>query len=130
MHNFPRTALRAGGDPGGHALKRQVIIKVAPLRIIALDECELPLAPPTLDAHLAQDRIRHGVMEFDIDECMHAIFSGEACDRVRSMLEDPAREVTGNANIERAVAFTREDVDACSPAFIHPSLALGPRLRG
>ena len=43
----------------GQTLNRQLIVEIVPLRIMALDQFELPGAPPFFDALFAQDRIGH-----------------------------------------------------------------------
>jgi hypothetical protein len=63
---------RASGDPEpapgmnrGQPLSRQLIVKIAPLRIMALDQLQLPRTAPLLDALFAENRIGHGLVKLD-----------------------------------------------------------------
>ena len=45
----------------GRALSRQLLVKITPLPIMALDQLQFPRAAPFLDALFAEDRIGHGL---------------------------------------------------------------------
>ena len=71
---------RASGDPEpaplfgpgagsgmnrGRALSPQLLVKITPLPIMALEQLQFPSAAPFLDALFAEDRIGHGLVKFD-----------------------------------------------------------------
>ena len=59
---------RGSGDPEpapGRALSGKLIVKIAPLRIMALDQLQFLRTPPFLDAFFAEDRIGHGLVKLD-----------------------------------------------------------------
>jgi hypothetical protein len=49
----------------GRALARQLLVKITPLPIMALDQPQFPRAAPFLDALFAEDRIGHGLVKLD-----------------------------------------------------------------
>ena len=93
---------------GGQTPSRQLVIEVAPLRIIDLDQFELPGAPPFLDPLFAQDRVRHGLVKFGKDQAGDAVVPDKAGNRIRPMLPNTASKVGRYANVERTVASARK----------------------
>ena len=62
----------ASGDPEpapgmnrGRALLRQLVVKIMPLRIVALNQLKFPRAAPFLDPLFAEDRIGDGLVKLD-----------------------------------------------------------------
>jgi hypothetical protein len=62
----------ASGDPEpalgvnrGRALSRQLLVKITPLPIMALDQLQFPRAAPFLDALFAEERSGHGLVKLD-----------------------------------------------------------------
>ena len=49
----------------GRALLRQLVVKITPLPIMALDQLQFPRAAPFLDALFAEGRIGHGLVKLD-----------------------------------------------------------------
>jgi hypothetical protein len=49
----------------GRALLHQLVVKITPLRIVALNELKFPRAAPFLDPLFAEDRIGHGLVKLD-----------------------------------------------------------------
>jgi hypothetical protein len=47
----------------GQALLRQLVVKITPLRIIALDQLQFPRTVPFLDTFFAKDGIGHGLVK-------------------------------------------------------------------
>ena len=63
---------RASGDPEpapgmnrGRALLRQLVVKIMPLPIVALNQLKFPRAAPFLDPLFAEDRIGDGLVKLD-----------------------------------------------------------------
>ena len=53
-----------------------------------------------------------GLVEFIEDKIMNAIVFGEAFNRFLLMFIDSAREIAGDADIQRSISLTCEDIDA------------------
>src|SRR5258708_1843754 len=88
--------LRESGDPG-RALEHRLVIKITPLRILALDLIELPGAPPPFDALLAENRLRHRLVKLGKNQPVHVVVPNETIDSVRSVLHDAASKVARDA---------------------------------
>jgi hypothetical protein len=102
---------RESGDPGAVS-RNQIVGKVAPLRIMALDQSELPGASPLLDALFANDGVFHGLVEFDKNQSMDAVAPGEPTGDARPMRRDSVGDIAGHTGIKSSVAPAREKVDA------------------
>ena len=49
----------------GRALLRQLVVKITPQRIVALNQLKFPRASPFLDPLFAEDRIGHDLVKLD-----------------------------------------------------------------
>src|SRR3546814_9620693 len=85
--------------------------EVAPGWVGLLDERELPFPIPTLQRLLALDGGLDAFMHFEEHENLHLVPPGEAVDDGSAVLVNPPHEVVRHADVERAVALTRHDVD-------------------
>jgi hypothetical protein len=64
----PAPLLSPGAGSGmnrGRALLRQLVVKIMPLRIVALNQLKFPRAAPFLDPLFAEDRIGDGLVKLD-----------------------------------------------------------------
>src|SRR5215212_10130142 len=68
----PTRRPRASGDPEpapgmnrGRAFLHQLVVKITPLRIVALNQLKFPGAAPFLDPLFAENCIRHSLMKLD-----------------------------------------------------------------
>ena len=128
---------RESGDPGpapgmnrGQGRLRQLIPKITPLWIMALDQLQLPRTAPFLDTLFTEDRIGHGVVKLDKHQPMHSVISNKSADSIRTMLPSTARNITCDTGIKRTITLAGEDVDARTPV-IHARSAPGsPLSRG
>jgi len=100
----PGSALRAVRDDKGSSGSAQCWV-------LALDQLELPLASPPLDALLAQNRLVHVAVLLEVDEQLHRVSLGESGHQAFAMLMSAADQVIGVADVEGAIATAREDVD-------------------
>ena len=96
----------------GTALAQQVFVKVAPLRVLALDQFELPRAAPFLDPLFAQDCFRHGFVKLGKDQFRNVMISGEPIDLADPMFPNAPREIARYPDIERPISPARQDVHA------------------
>src|SRR6266851_2566718 len=103
-------SLRAASRPG-HGSEAQIISQVTPVRVELLDQRDLPGAPPPLHRMLACPRFENRLECLEIDELVDLIFPGEARNELSFVLGQASREIVGDANIERPVAPTCENVD-------------------
>ena len=77
--------------------------QIVPHRIIALDQLDLPVAFPFLDALFADDGVAHVFEAFDMDEPVDAILLGEARDQPVAVLDDACGKVACDAGVERSM---------------------------
>ena len=54
-------------------------------------------------------------MDFVPDQGMHAVLAGEARDQVGLVLRNPCRQIRSDADVQRAVALARQEIDAGNP---------------
>jgi hypothetical protein len=92
------------------------------VRIHTVDEADLPGAGPVLHGRLALDRQADVVVPFVPDEAREAVLLGEAGDGAFAMLPGAAGEVARHAEVERAVAPVRHEVDPT--ALVHGTMIL------
>src|SRR4051794_35368090 len=85
--------------------------EVFPLRIHLLDEPDLPSAVPLLESLLPLDRLVHAVVHLEVHERMHAVLLGKSVHAAVAMRFDTLGEIARDADVERSVRFTGEDVD-------------------
>ena len=86
--------------------------QILPLRIIFLNQSDLPVPIPFFEPFLTKDGIFHSLMKLHKDKSMDIIFVGEAVSEAISVLPDPPWQVTGHTNIECAPFFAGKDVGA------------------
>ena len=84
--------MRKAGAPAGHDHKRlwlwvpcfrrdddgaeplnQQIAEIAPFKVLALDQLDLPITLPSFQLLLPGDRLVRALIGFDIDEAMNAV---------------------------------------------------------
>src|SRR5215469_15195103 len=109
---------------------RQLIPKIAPLWIMALDQLQFPRTAPFLDALFAEDRVGHGFVKLDKHQPMHFVISNKSADSIRTVLPSAARNIACDTDVKRTIALAGEDVDARTLVIHARSAALGPRFRG
>jgi len=95
----------------------QRLVEIVPVRVHGVDEAHLPGAGPVLHGFLALDRRADVVVPFVPDERFQAVLLREALDQALAMLPCAAGEFARHAEIERAVAPVRHQVDPA--AFVH-----------
>jgi len=89
----------------------EVVVQIAPLGIVLLDEMQLPLSLPLLQLLLAQDGVADTSECLVVYESVHAVTFGEAGEVTTAMLVDSTQETACHPDIERPVPFARQDVD-------------------
>ncbi len=90
---------------------QQLIIQIPPLRILFLNQSDLPRAFPLLDLLLTSDSVADVAMPLLIHQAMDLILPGESFYQIVLMLPHASRHVMGDAGVERAVSSAGEDVD-------------------
>src|SRR5262249_856172 len=95
----------------GHPESENLGPKITPDGIGRLNQLKLPGPPPLLDSLLAQDRLRHRAVQFKIHQAVYRILLREPLHRVPLLLKPTLDQVRRYADIKRAVALAREDVD-------------------
>src|SRR5690606_17689204 len=79
-------------------------------RVVSLDQGQLPVAQPFLDAPLAPDRIQHQGVLLEPDQAGAVVLVGEAGKGPRPVLPHAAFQIGGRADVERPVAPAGHDV--------------------
>ena len=100
-------------------LKSEILGKIAPRRIVGVNEIVLPRARPSLDPLLAENGRVHLFVKLKPDEPLDPVLPRETAHRPVAVLPDARGQVRGHAGIERAVGRLRQDVDARLPVGVH-----------
>src|SRR5665648_232380 len=96
--SYRRTPVSRDTSPYRY-LAQNVLVEITPLRIDTFDQVEFPRTLPFLDLLLTLDRGGHRVVQFDIDEQVHAIFLREATNEALPVLPNPFRRVARDAGV-------------------------------
>jgi hypothetical protein len=86
--------------------------QIRPMRVVRIDEVDLPLPVPALQLLLAQDRRFHFSKLFEMNEYVNGILGRETGVHVIAMLPNPSDEVGCNPDVDRAVRLARKDISA------------------
>ena len=86
--------------------------QINPLRIMLIDQIDLPRAMPVFQLLFAQDRALHVPKQLKVHQLVDRIFGRMPRRHVIAMLVKPLKQVRGHADIERAVKLTRKDIHA------------------
>jgi hypothetical protein len=89
--------------------------QIPPLRVVLLDQVDLPLPVPVLQLLLARNRVGHPVKRFGVDQADRAIIRGKTWSRSRAVLVQSRREVGRDADVERSALLAGENVSAGLP---------------
>lgn len=98
--------------PSGQGWEAQADRKVVPMRIRALDQVHLPVAPPPLDPLFARDGIRHGVRHVELDEAIHRVSTGEAVENTVAVLAYSRHQIRRHTDVQGVVEAAGQNVDA------------------
>src|SRR3546814_13275812 len=90
--------------------------EVGPLRIVALDQGDLPRARPAFQRLLAADGRLDAVKHLELDEGLHAVPLREAVDEPLAMLLDAAWQVVCHADVARAIGPAGKTIAVVRPA--------------
>src|SRR4051812_32257334 len=93
--------------------------QVAPIQIVFFDQLNLPLAPPILQLLLARDCLLWRRELFHMDEAKHTVLLDELRAATGAVLLESYPQVIGDANVERAVSATGENVDVIGAGLRH-----------
>ena len=95
-----------------HWYEPQVQRQIVPLRIVLLDQVELPVAVPVLQLLLAGDRAGHVLEHLEPDETVDGMALRETWNGAGSVLVQALERVTRHTDVERAATAARQNVDA------------------
>ena len=91
------------------AIQRHV--QIGPIRVHLLDQSNLPIAVPFLEALLPRNRLVDPFISFVPDKSGYVIAGGEARNDLGSVLTHAARKIVGHAQVEGAMATACEEID-------------------
>jgi len=86
-------------------------IKVAPMRVLPLDQVDLPGARPFLHGLLSLNGLADARKLLEPHELMHSIFPSEAGPLSSPVLLKAEDETAGDADVQRPSGFAGEDVN-------------------
>ena len=93
-------------------LEAQSDRKVAPVRVLASNQVELPVAVPVLELLLALDCGFHRLEQLEVDQPMYGVALAKPLDRALAVLPEAGDQIGGHADVDRAEGFAGEHVDA------------------
>ena len=102
-----------------------LFIQIPPIRVLLLDEPQLPTTAPFLQLLLALNGRFGGFASLVVNELIDAIPRGESGDFLLFVLPDAARQVGSDPYIQDAVAPVANNVNA--EGFVH-SFGFPPKL--
>ena len=82
------------------------------MRIVPLDQVDLPFTPPALELFLARNGIEHRFEHLVADEMPHIVPRRKTIIRARSMLMKPLEQIGCDADVDGAVLRAGENIDA------------------
>src|SRR5690349_17386979 len=94
-------------------------VEVRPVGVVPFDQSDLPVAPPALQLLLEMDGLRDVAETLEVDKAVHAISLREAGSLPRPVLGDAPLQRVGDADVERAFALPRKDVDPVGAVLSH-----------
>ena len=95
------------------------------MRIVALDQIDLPRSRPELERLLALNSGVNVCKRLKPHEFVDFVFPREAAAFALTMLNHPAIDVVGHADVECALGLARENINKVGPFLLHlrvPSL--------
>jgi hypothetical protein len=87
------------------------IEEITPIRIILLNQPNLPIPPPLLDVLFSRDRVFRIIAYLIPNKPIYAIPRREARNSLLFVLVDTANEIVRNADIQRSVLAARQQID-------------------
>src|SRR6202035_5752258 len=102
--------------------------KITPARIRSLDQPELPNTVPFLELAFALERALAGFVLLEPNQHLDTVLSREAGHGADLMLPNAASEIVGHADVERAIAEARQNVDVEAHEFFARVAGFAPLL--
>ena len=109
ISRFTRTK-RGQAQPNG---------KVTPLRVMLIDQIDLPRPVPALELLFAQNSGFHLAKQFIVDQPVDFVPRGKPRQRTVAVLPKAGKQVGRNPHVKRAVVPARQDIDARKPLLSH-----------
>jgi hypothetical protein len=88
---------------GIHAFLLEIVIKIAPVAILLLNESHLPGTRPPLKRLFPLNSERDFLMPLGVDKALQPVAFGEAFDDSVTMLINTSRKIARNTDVERSV---------------------------
>ena len=95
----------------GQNLHIQILVKVIPMRVVFLNQPDLPIALPCLDLIFARFGGLSRVVHFIPDKPLHIVFSGESRAPTLFVIPDTVGDVISMPAIKRAALLAGEKID-------------------
>lgn len=104
----------------------QIDGQIQPLRVFGFYQVNLPPAVPVFQLFLASNRIHHVIEHFKTNETVNRIFGGIAGRQIMAMLVEAFQQIRRHTNIQRAIRFARQYIDARLLGFSHSQFIGSP----
>ena len=85
--------------------------KVSPVRVLLLNQIDLPRPMPVLELLFARDRSDHVAIDFEMNQAVDFVTPGKSRQRIIAMLPKPRDQIRSHSDVKRAVVPARDDVD-------------------
>lgn len=85
--------------------------EIGPIQILFFDESNFPIPIPLLQLFLSTNGRLRIVEGFDMDKPRHTMLAYELGSQSRAMFFKATRQIACNADVKRAVAFARKNVN-------------------
>ncbi len=95
---------------------RQSSIEILPVRILCLDQVQLPLTAPTLELFFPLNGCCKVGAMLEVNQSSQTVLLGEPGHIPQSMFPDPSQEIVCHADIQRAAEAIGQDIDVAIPA--------------
>lgn len=89
------------------------------MRIVRVDQVDLPLPMPAFELLFAQDSALHVAKQLEMDEHVNPVVRREPRQGVAAVLGEAKRQVGGHADVQRSIRPACKDVDARLPFVMH-----------
>src|SRR3972149_4748405 len=87
-------------------------VQVIPVRVVPLDQCDLPCTAPMLHGSLALDRAAYVWRGLKPYQPLHPISPGEAIGYSQAVFMDAPHRIVCDSDVKRSVPATAHDVNA------------------
>src|SRR5215203_3038332 len=116
----------------GAGLSSNRLVEILPIRVLTLNQVDLPFAPPFIEFFRTRDCVHRVFIAFEPDKKMDAITGCESTNEIILVFKHASHQVTGDTNVQRPMFAAGHDIHAvhyCTcptvPPLVIPGRAAG-----